>query len=267
MSGIRELMLHYQQEQKPALIAFIMALVPNEDLCLDCIKALEQGGCDILELGVPFTDPLADGEMIERFHHRGIKQGLNLKRGLEFVHQVKNSCEMPLILFSYYNPLYRMGLDKFMQEARAAGVEGLIVPDVPLDEMYVLDGYNIETIPMLAPSSTEARVQMAAERQATFIYCVSVRGVTGMRRLPEQEIKDYLQRIRAATKTPLALGFGISGGQQVETFRDYADGVVIGSYLARIIEEYEARPRLLPGQMEKAFIELVKAREGKNGSV
>lgn len=88
-----------------------------------------------------------------------------------------------------------------------------------------------------------------------------------MRRLPEQEIKDYLQRIRAATKTPLALGFGISGGQQVETFRDYADGVVIGSYLARIIEEYEARPRLLPGQMEKAFIELVKAREGKNGSV
>lgn len=267
MSSIRKLMLHYQQEQKPALIAFIMALLPDEDLCLDCIKALEQGGCDILELGVPFTDPLADGEMIERFHHRGTKQGLNLKRGLEFAHRVKNSCNMPLILFTYYNPLYRMGLDKFMQEARAAGIEGLIVPDLPLDEMYVLNGYGMEPIPMLAPSSTDERVQMAAQQQAAFIYCVSVRGVTGMRSLPEQEIKDYLHRVRNDTRTPLALGFGISGPQQVETFRDYTDAVVVGSYLARIIEEYEARPQLLPGQMEKAFLELSKAREGKHGSV
>lgn len=267
MSAIRELMLHYQQKQNPALIAFIMALLPDEDLCLDCIKALEQGGCDILELGVPFTDPLADGEIIERFHHRGTRQGLNLKRGLEFAHRVKNSCNMPIILFSYYNPLYRMGLDKFMQEAKAAGIEGLIVPDLPLDEMHVLDGYGIEAIPMLAPSSTDERVQMAAEQQAAFIYCVSVRGVTGMRSLPEQEIKDYLQKVRIAARTPLALGFGISGPQPVETFRDYTDAVVVGSYLARIIEEYEDCPRLLPEQIEKAFLKLGEAREGKYGSI
>ena len=154
MPNIREAMLNCRQDHKLALIAFIMALLPDEDLCLDCIKALEQGGCDILELGVPFTDPLADGEIIERFHHRGTKQGLNLKRGLEFAHRVKNSCNMSLILFTYYNPLYRMGLEKFTQEARAAGIEGLIVPDLPLDEMHVLNGYGMEPIPMLAPSST-----------------------------------------------------------------------------------------------------------------
>lgn len=267
MSRIRELMLRYKQEHKPALIAFIMALLPDEELCLDCIKALEQGGCDLLELGVPFTDPLADGEVIERFHHRGIKQGLNLKRGLEFAHRVSQACNLPLILFSYYNPLYRMGLDRFMQEARAAGIEGLIVPDLPLDEMPVLQGYHLDAIPMLAPSSSEDRIQLAAEQQAAFIYCVSVRGVTGMRELPEQEIKEYLQRIRIFTPTPLALGFGISSGQQIEAFRDYADAVVVGSYLARIIEEYESRPRLLPGQMERAIKELTRSREGNYGSV
>lgn len=261
MSRIRELMLRHKQEHKPALIAFIMALLPDEELCLDCIKALEQGGCDLLELGVPFTDPLADGEVIERFHHRGIKQGLNLKRGLEFASRVSQACHMPLILFSYYNPMYRMGLDKLGQEARAAGIEGIIVPDLPLDEMPVLQGCHLDAIPMLAPSSSEDRIQLAAEQQAAFIYCVSVRGVTGMRELPEQEIKNYLQRIKGFTPTPLALGFGISSRQQIETFRGYADAVVVGSYLARIIEEYEAQPRLLPGQMERAIKELTRSRE------
>ncbi len=267
MSGIRKLMQRYQQERKSALIAFIMALMPNEELCLDCIKALEQGGCDLLELGIPFTDPLADGEVIERFHHRGIKQGLNLKRGLEFAGRVSQVCRLPLILFSYYNPLYRTGLDRFMAEARAAGIEGLIVPDLSLDELPVLKGSQLDVIPMLAPSSSEDRIQLAAEQQAAFIYCVSVRGVTGMRKLPEQEIKEYLQRVKTFTSTPLALGFGISSRQQIEVFQNHADAVVVGSYLARIIEEYESQPRLLPGQMEKAIKELTRSREGYYGSV
>jgi tryptophan synthase alpha chain len=240
-----------KKKEEMALIAFIMAAVPDEDLCLECIRALEQGGCDLLELGVPFTDPLADGEVIERFHHRGVRRGLNLKRGLDFAARVRDACQLPLILFSYYNPILQMGLDKFAGDCRSAGVEAVIVPDLPLDELGRLAGQGLELIPMLAPSSTLSRVQMAADLDPAFIYCVSVRGVTGVRSLPEMEIKDYLQKVRRVSAAPLALGFGISQPEQVRAFRGQADGVVIGSALAQIIEEYESRPALLPGKIEK----------------
>ncbi|MDD2510089.1 MAG: tryptophan synthase subunit alpha [Syntrophomonas sp.] len=248
---IRNRLAHLREKEEMALIAFIMAAVPDEDLCLDCIRALEQGGCDLLELGVPFTDPLADGEVIERFHHRGVKLGLNLKRGLDFAARVRAACQLPLILFSYYNPILQMGLDSFARDCREAGVNGVIVPDLPLDELGRLAGQGLELIPMLAPSSTLPRVQMAADLDPAFIYCVSVRGVTGVRSLPELEIKDYLQKVRAVTTAPLVLGFGISQPEQVRAFQGLADGVVIGSALAQIIEEYESRPALLPGMLEK----------------
>lgn len=234
-----------------ALIAFIMAALPDEELCLDCIRALEQGGCDLLELGVPFSDPLADGPVIERFHHRGVKQGLNLKRGLEFAARVKVACNLPLILFSYYNPILQMGVEDFAKDCFSAGIEGLIVPDLPLDELGRLAGQGLELIPMLAPSSTMERVKMAADLDPAFIYCVSVRGVTGPRNLPEGEIGDYLQNVKKVTAAPLVLGFGISRAEQIRTFSEVADGIVIGSVLAQAIEEYESRPALLPGILEK----------------
>ncbi|WP_054695305.1 tryptophan synthase subunit alpha [Syntrophomonas palmitatica] len=212
-----------------------------------------------MELGVPFTDPLADGEIIERFHHRGVARGLNLQRGLEFAARAANITAMNLVLFCYFNPIYHMGLDVFGQQAREAGVQGLIVPDVPLDEMAVLRESRLDVIPMVAPSSTPERMKKAGEYEPSFIYCVSVRGVTGVRVLPEQEIKDYLTKVKSCAQTPLALGFGISSPEQVRTFHGYADGIVTGSYLARLLEEYESKPQLLPGVMEKAMAELKKA--------
>lgn len=250
--GIRDNLQELKARNEMALIAFIMAALPDENLCLECIKALEQGGCDLLELGVPFTDPLADGETIERLHHRGIARGLNLSRGLEFAHKVSEVCHMPLIMFSYYNPIYKMGLDTFMQECKSAGIDGLIVPDLPLDEMQVLAGFDLESIPMVAPSSSDERLQMAAAMDPAFIYCVSVRGVTGVRSLPEHEIQAYLQRVKSFTTAPLELGFGISRPEQLQAFQGYADGVVVGSFFAQLIEEYEARPALLPGKLEQA---------------
>ena len=239
-----------------ALIAFVMAALPDEKLCLDCLKAMEQGGCDLLELGSPFTDPLADGATIERFHHRGTARGLNLRRSLEFAHKVSDVCHMPLILFSYFNPIYKMGLDKFCQEVKSAGIKALIVPDVPMDEMKIFANTGIEAIPMVAPSSSDERLQMAAEMKPAFIYCVSVRGVTGVRSLPEKEIQTYLQRVKACTDAPLELGFGISRPEQLKAFHSYADGVVVGSYFAQLIEEYESRPALLPGILQQAVAEL-----------
>jgi len=251
MGSLRDNLKSLQTQGQTAVISFIMAALPDEGLCLDCIRALEQGGCDVLELGVPFTDPLADGEVIERFHHRGTEQGLNLAKCMDFAGKVVGFTNMPLVLFCYYNPIYKMGFDKFVGEAASLGIQGLIVPDVPLDEMELLQGKTIEAIPMVAPSSTDERLQKAAAHDPSFIYCVSVRGVTGVRELPEQEIKDYLQRVRAHSSAPLALGFGISGPEQVRKFRGSADGVVIGSHLARTIEEYSSRPGLLPGELEK----------------
>lgn len=259
MGSLRDNLKSLQSSGQTAVISFIMAALPEEKLCLDCIRALEQGGCDVLELGVPFTDPLADGEVIERFHHRGTQQGLNLARCLDFAGQVAKFSSMPLVLFCYYNPIFKMGWDKFVSEASAIGIQGLIVPDVPLDEMELLQGRSIEAIPMVAPSSTDERLQKAAAHDPSFIYCVSVRGVTGVRKLPEQEIKGYLQRVRAYTAAPLALGFGISGPEQVKAFKGAADGVVIGSHLARTIEEYASRPQLLPGELEKIMRGLKQA--------
>jgi len=252
MSRIREVLKKSKDKNNKALITFLMAGLPDKALCLDCIKAVEEGGCDILELGVPFTDPLADGEVIERFHHRGIENGLNLRKSLDFADSVKRISNLPLILFSYYNPIYKMGLDNFAEECRSAGIDGLIIPDMPLDEITVMDNYDIETIPMLAPSSTDERLQMAAELDPAFIYCVSVRGVTGVRgSLPEQEIRSYLQRVSEITRAPLAMGFGISSAEQIKTFHDYADAFVVGSFLAQIIEQNESRPDMLPLILEE----------------
>ncbi len=248
---IREKLQNLKENNEMAFISFIMAALPNEDLCLDVIKALEQGGCDMLELGVPFSDPLADGRVIERWHHRGTREGLNLRRGLDFAAKVSSTCAMPLVLFSYFNPIYKMGIEPFVKECRSAGVEGLIVPDVPLDEMGVFANYDIEAIPMVAPSSNDERLEIAAKMDPAFIYCVSVRGVTGVRALPEDEIKDYLQRVRSFSNAPLELGFGISWPEQIHSFRGSADGVIVGSYLAQLIEEYESKPALLPGVIEK----------------
>lgn len=259
MGSLRDNLKSLQAQGQMAVISFIMAALPDEELCLECIRALEQGGCDALELGVPFTDPLADGEVIERFHHRGTEQGLNLTKCLDFAGKVAQSCSMPLVLFCYYNPIYKMGWDRFVGEAGSVGIQGLIVPDVPLDEMELLQGKSIEAIPMVAPSSTDERLKKAAAHDPSFIYCVSVRGVTGVRELPEQEIQDYLQRVRSHTNAPLALGFGISGPEQVRRFKTYADGVVIGSHLARTIEEYSSRPELLPGELEKIMASLKQA--------
>ncbi|MDD3889528.1 MAG: tryptophan synthase subunit alpha [Syntrophomonadaceae bacterium] len=254
MIKIRTKMQNIKERKQKTLIPFIIAGLPEEDIGLNCIKAIEQGGCDILELGVPFSDPVADGEVIERFHHRGISKGLNLAKSLDFASKIKNTTHLKLILFSYYNPIYKMGLDVFKKECRDAGIDSLIIPDMPLDEMPVLKQYGLEAIPLVAPSSTDDRIQMAAEQDPAFIYCVSVRGVTGVRSVfPEQEIKDYLKRVASITNAPLAMGFGISNPDQIRKFHEYADAFVIGSYLQQLIERNESRTNELPGIIEKTI--------------
>lgn len=253
MTTLRDNLNKLQEQHEMALISFIMSAMPTEQLCLDCIKAIEQGGGDAVELGVPFSDPLADGPVIEKLHHHGITLGLNLSRSLEFADRVQQSTQIPLVLFSYFNPIYQMGLDRFSQACNSIGIEAVIVPDLSLDELQSRSQPDLEFIPMVAPSSSDARLDLAAAMQPSFIYCVSVRGVTGVRSLPEEEIKAYLRRVKAKSSAPLALGFGISSGAQMKAFADTANGVVVGSHLAQVMEEYSSRPALLPAQMERTI--------------
>lgn len=262
MSALRNKLKNLQEQHEMALISFIMSVLPDEKLCLECIRAIEQGGGDAVELGVPFSDPLADGPVIEKLHHQGIAMGLNLKRSLDFAAKVKQVSQIPLILFSYFNPINQMGMDNFNCECRSAGIQAVIVPDLTLDELQLRAHPDLEFIPMVAPSSSDERMDLAAAMQPSFIYCVSVRGVTGVRSLPEAEIKTYLKRVKEKTNSPLALGFGISSAEQIATFNEVADGVVVGSHLARIIEEYSSRPQLLPEQMERTIAGLKKACRG-----
>ncbi|MGE5404973.1 MAG: tryptophan synthase subunit alpha [Candidatus Saccharibacteria bacterium] len=259
MSLIKNTFKKLSDNNEQALIGFMMAGLPDNNLSLDCIKAAEQGGCDILELGVPFSDPVADGEIIERLHHRGVAMGLNLDNTLEFAAQVRQATEFPLILFCYFNPIFQRGVDRFMSELKDIGVSGVIVPDLPLDELETLRGYDIDAIPMVAPSSSEERMKLAGSFDPSFTYCVSVRGVTGVRSLPEQEIKDYLDRVRLHSQSPLALGFGISSPEQIQAFKGHTDAYVIGSHLAQIIEQNEAASASLPGRMEQAVARLKSA--------
>ncbi|MBO8158766.1 tryptophan synthase subunit alpha [Thermosyntropha sp.] len=259
MSQLRERLNGLKKSGEMGVIAFIMSFLPDKKLCLECIKALEQGGCDVLELGMPFSDPLADGEMIEKFHHRCVEKGLSLKEGMEFAFEVRKTVSMPLVIFTYFNPVYNMGIPEFRQALEHTGAEAVIVPDLPLEELTRLTEYGLDVIPMIAPSSPQERIKEADKLNPAFIYCVSVRGTTGMQVLPEEEIKDYLLQVKSSTSSPLALGFGISSPEQVRVFKGYADAVVIGSLLASIIEEYEAKPELLPGEIERTIRNFKKA--------
>lgn len=259
MGSLREKFIHFKKTGEMGIVAFIMSLLPDEKLCLDCIKALEQGGCDVLELGMPFSDPLADGEIIERLHHRGVEKGLNLARGLEFACKVKEMVEMPIIIFTYFNPVYQMGIKNFKNRLAQIGAEAVIVPDLPLEELVRLKEEDMETVPLIAPSTPEARMKKADDFNPPFVYCVSVRGTTGLQNLDEEEIKEYLLRVRNNVNSPLALGFGISSPEQVKKFSGYTDAVVVGSLLASIIEEHEANPGRLPGELENTIKKLKKA--------
>lgn len=259
MTELREKFAYFRKSGEMGIVAFIMSLLPDEKICLDCIKALEQGGCDVLELGIPFSDPLADGEVIERFHHRGVEKGLNLEKGLEFAFKVKEAVRMPLIIFTYFNPVYQLGMENFKEQAEKIGAEAVIVPDLPLEELSRLKNRGMEVVPLIAPSTPQERIKKADSFNPPFIYCVSVRGTTGMQNLPEGEIKDYLARARNHASSPLALGFGISSPEQVNRFRGYADAVVVGSLLAFIIEEHKGQEGKLPRRLEETVRKLKRA--------
>jgi len=221
-------------EGRAALITYLPLGFPTPEESLDLVGALAKGGADIIELGVPFSDPLADGPTIQRATHAALQQGMTLTRCLEMAAQVRDrGMSVPLLFMGYLNPILAYGPERFVRACRGAGVDGLIVADLPPEEADELEGAcraeGQALVYLLAPTSTPARVALIAGRSTGFVYLVSVTGVTGARdRLPTG-LAELVRGVRAATDKPVTVGFGIANGAQARAVGQLADGVVVGS--------------------------------------
>jgi tryptophan synthase alpha chain len=225
-----------------ALMPFITVGYPNLKFSRQLILKLERQGADMVELGIPFSDPIADGPTIQRSSQRSIEQGTTAKDVFNLVRQLREESQIPLILMTYYNLVYHFGEESFVKQAVSAGADGLIVPDLPPEEAANLSGfadkYGLDLIFLLAPTSTQERIELVSEASRGFIYYVSLTGITGARQTLAQGIEYKLKAIAKQSRKPVAVGFGISTPEQAATVAAWADGVIVGSAIINIIENH-----------------------------
>ena len=233
-----------------ALIPYIMAGDPSLDMTESLVLTLAEGGADLIELGVPFSDPIADGPVIQQAAERALQSGTTLKKLLATVRSLRTKTQIPLIFMAYYNTILAMGLMNFCKEAISAGVDGLIIPDLPpeeSDELYeaTMAAGGPVVIFLLAPTSTPQRRKEVIKRTHGFIYYVSITGITGAQFTDLKQAKKNVQTIQKLSKKPVAVGFGISTPEQAHDVARFADGVIIGSALVRNIAEHHQNPAFL----------------------
>jgi tryptophan synthase alpha chain len=229
------------------IVAYITAGDPSLAAAHKFVLALAEAGADVIELGVPFSDPLADGPTIQRASERALKSGTTLARVLDLVRQIRQSSEVPLVLFSYYNPVLQMGLEKFARNATSAGVDGVLVTDLTPEESddhrSILSAHHLDTIFLGAPTSTDDRLAKIAAASSGFLYLISRTGVTGAKDSLPDDLPALLRRARRVTQLPIAVGFGISLPGHVSVLGGLADAAVVGSALVSEIETATARDR------------------------
>ncbi|MFH0767951.1 MAG: tryptophan synthase subunit alpha [Chloroflexota bacterium] len=223
-----------------ALITYVTVGYPSIEATLEVVPLLARCGCDMVELGIPFSDPLADGVPIQRSSFRALQSGVTPKICLEVARQLRRAVSIPLVFMTYYNPIFSYGLGEFCGACAKSGVDGLIIPDLPPEEGAELETisqrHGLDLIYLLAPTSSEERIRVVAERSRGFIYLVSVTGVTGTRdRLPA-DLEKFVGRVRQVATQPLCVGFGISTPEQASRVARIADGVIIGSRLIQLME-------------------------------
>jgi len=242
MSRIAARLAEQKAAGKPAFVAFLTAGDPSLDRTVDAALELEAAGVDVLELGVPFSDPLADGPVIQRSSERALARGVTLGRVLETVARIREKSELALVLFSYLNPLLQRGITRTLGDAARAGVDGVLVTDLPPEEagewIPAARAVGIDTIFLASPTSPDDRLRLVAEASRGFVYAISRTGVTGERQALSSDARPLVERLRTLTDVPVALGFGISTPEQVKQASAVADAVVVGSALVRFLEEH-----------------------------
>lgn len=234
MSSVSQCFKSLRKNSQCALIPFITAGDPDLDTTAKALRVLDRSGADIIELGVPYSDPLADGPTIQAAATRALRKGVNLDDVLQVVQEVTPEIKAPIILFTYYNPIFYRGIEPFLSKIAQAGVKGLVVPDLPLEEAASIlkpaANKGIEVTLLVAPTTPQERIKEIALQSQGFIYLVSVTGVTGARTNVALRVKDLLQTMRATTDKPIGVGFGISQPEQAQQIKDWgADAVIVGS--------------------------------------
>ncbi|MEC9005396.1 MAG: tryptophan synthase subunit alpha [Nitrospirota bacterium] len=256
-----------RQRAEKALIPYIMAGDPSLADTESLVLALEQAGADLIELGVPFSDPIADGPIIQKAAERALLSGTSLRRILDTVKTLRAKTQIPLILMAYYNTIMAMGEETFCQEAVAAGVDGIIVPDMPPEEADTLQqaaqAHGPCLIYLLAPTATTIRKTEVIRRTQGFIYYVSITGITGARLQGLADVEKNVRALQKKSKKPIAVGFGIATPEDAKHMASFADGVIVGSALVKKIAEYQQDPSLI--QHVSTFIQQLKSAIRSNG--
>jgi tryptophan synthase alpha chain len=265
MTGrIEETFARLKEEGRPGFVAFLTVGYPDVDSTLKLVPALVEGGADLIELGIPFSDPLADGPTIQKASFHALKQGVTIDTCLEVVRKLRaNGLEAPLVPMGYYNPIMAYGMERFTVAAAEAGIDGLIVVDLPPEEsdefLEACKAADLRLIYLIAPTSTEERIQEVAKRASGFVYCVSVTGVTSARDKLAPNLAEFVGRVRNTTNLPIAVGFGISQPEHFEAVGRIADAAVIGS--AIVDEIANSDPSNLAERL-KSYAEVVTGRRG-----
>ena len=241
---IEEKFKYLNKKNKKALVCFLTAGDPNKKISAKVLSLLPESGADLIEIGIPFSDPMADGPTIQRSSLRAIKSGINLKQILEMVRDFrKNDSRTPIILMGYYNPIFQYGLKNFFIDSSKSGVDGIIAVDLPPEENSLIYDYskkfNIDIIRLLTPTTDIERLKKILKSTSGFLYYVSIMGITGTKKPSITLVKKSVNKIKQLTSLPVVVGFGINNSKQVKEINKFSDGCVIGSALVKILEGYQ----------------------------
>lgn len=242
MNRIEKRFKELEKENKKAFVTYMTAGLPDMKKTGEIIKIQAEAGIDIIELGIPFSDPIADGPVIQDASYKSIQKGTNLKGVFELVKEVRKDCEVPIIFMLYYNTILYYGVENFINKCIECGVDGMIIPDLPFEETFEIKEFIDKAenapylIPLVSPVSKE-RIPMIVNGAKGFVYCVSSMGVTGQEADFHKEIKSYLEKVKSISKIPVMMGFGIRSAKDVLEYTDIIDGCIVGSHFISIMEK------------------------------
>ena len=230
--------MQLKEKQEKALITFITAGDPDIDTTVSLVLEMEKSGADIVELGIPYSDPVADGEVIQASSQRALYKGIKIKDIMKAVQAIRKHSSIPLVYLVYYNCIFKYGIERFIKECNESGIDGLIIPDLPLEERGEIIEFanenNVYIIPMVAPTSEE-RIKSILKQGRGFVYCVSINSVTGTRDKISTDLSSYMNLIKEYSHIPKAIGFGVSNAEMAKSFAKYAEGVIVGSAIIKRI--------------------------------
>nr|WP_041701925.1 tryptophan synthase subunit alpha [Gottschalkia acidurici] len=237
-----------KERNEKALITFITSGVPDLETTEELVLEMEKAGADVVELGIPYSRPIADGKIIAEASKRALENGIKTSKVMEMVKNLREKTELPLVYLVYFNTVFAYGVDRFLSKCNEVGIDGIIIPDLPIEERdEVLEACKenyVHLIPLVAPTSKD-RIKEITEGTGGFVYCVAVNGVTGTRDSINENIQEYMDTVSKFTDTPKAIGFGISSPEMAKEYKDYSDGVIVGSAIVRKILEGNSREEIV----------------------